>query len=196
MWGSLTMPDSDCDEQDVANTLQVEDETLDDAEARAIARQCLELANGAGLSNAKDECQSKPIFASGADVPESTAHDISALLSVNPAWVSLEYEPSGNKSTSWKTAPCASLPGAPTSPGSGLACDEYPFLASTSGGGTAAPTPDLKWISTGDNSLQGSRYSSFLANCSMYSKIDKSFLGIPIPPALGIPTQTRLCGSD
>jgi hypothetical protein len=42
-----------------------------------------------------------------------------------------------------------------------------------------------------DNRDQGLRYGNFILNCHMNT--GDAFLGIPLAPELGIPTQTRVC---
>jgi hypothetical protein len=137
--------------------------------------------------NANRECLGQPIFVSGSDVPSATDHDIQALAHW-PAWIGLNYRPASDTpgSRTWYLAEpeCATLLG-------GEACDEYPFWASMQGGPYAVKRPHLKPIDADDNSRQGGLYGNFVTICHMNT--GDAFLGVPLAPELGIPTQTRIC---
>jgi hypothetical protein len=160
---------------------------LTDADAQEIARRCVWLAAQAEVGTEACGRERLPIFVSGADVPSATNHDLEAL-GVWPSWLSLNYRPAADAPgpRDWYAGQ-----GNCSSPAAGQSCDEYPFFATEQGGGDATPTPSLKLIDSGDNSLQGLRYGNFLTNCRMAS--GDSFLAVPVPPSVGIPTQTKLC---
>ena len=171
----------------LADTLVQQNPTLTQPIADEIAWQCQWLSAPLGL-NARRECLGQPIFASGNDVPESTDHDIEALA-YWPPWVSLNYRHSDETpgERDWMNAEdeCQGRISGVTS------CDEYPFWSSMQGGPFAVKQPHLKLISFSDNERQGSRYGNFVVNCQMST--GDAFLGIPLAPELGIPTQTRVC---
>jgi hypothetical protein len=101
---------------------------------------------------------------SGNNVSSATKHDLKAIsLSENPKWVKLNYESGEAKeakgiSREWYKG----LGGCASEKEAGMSCDEYPFYATKQGGPSETPTPSLEWISTTDNSLQGSYYCLFL----------------------------------
>jgi hypothetical protein len=70
-------------------------------------------------------------------------------------------------------------------------CDEYPFWATMQGGPFAVKQPHLDLIPFLDSRDQGLRYGNFVTICHMNT--GDGFLGIPLAPELGIPTQTRIC---
>ena len=171
----------------LADTLVQQNPTLTQPIADEIAWECHWLTAPLPL-NAKRACSSQPIFASGSDVPTATDHDIEALAS-RPHWLQLNYrhssETPGNREWMNSEPECQDrVPGV-------TACDEYPFWATMQGGPSAVPKPHLDVISYLDNRDQGLRYGNFVQNCHMTTG-DK-FLGIPLAPDLGIPTQTRIC---
>ena len=80
------------DVYDLTDALLERSHVLTSSEAISIARTCLWLVSRAHL-NGKHRCRTLPIFASGADVPEATQHDLEALASQGGAqWVQLNYE--------------------------------------------------------------------------------------------------------
>lgn len=171
----------------LADTLVQQNPTLTQVIADELAWQCQWMTAPLGL-NAKRECASKPIFVSGDDVPEATNHDIEALAQ-RPLWLQLNYrsasETPGDRDWMNSSEACQGrVPGE-------TACDEYPFWATMQGGPFGSPTPHLKLISFADNQLQGSRYGNFVVNCHMAT--GDAFLGVPLAPELGVPTQTRIC---
>lgn len=105
-------------------------------------------------------------------------------------WVGLNYRPSSETpgSRTWYLAEpeCASVP-------AGDACDEYPFWATMQGGPYSPKRPHLEPINAKDNSDQGGLYGNFVTICRLTS--GDPFLGIPLAPELGIPTQTRVCNA-
>jgi hypothetical protein len=162
--------------------------------ADEVANQCLFLHWRAGLSG-KDDCGELPIFASGSDVPEATVHDLQALaysfrwVPLNAQWVRLNYRHQdltpGYRYWMNSEDECQGrVPGV-------TACDEYPFWATMQGGPESIPRPHLKLIDFIDNRDQGLRYGNFIQACHMAT--GDPFLGIPLAPELGIPTQTKLC---
>jgi hypothetical protein len=177
----------------LAQTL-TENQDIPQPLADDVANQCLFLHWRAGMSG-KDDCGRLPIFASGNDVPEATVHDLKALafsfrrLPPNAQWVRLNYRHQdltpGDRY--WMNAEdeCQGrVPGV-------TACDEYPFWSTMQGGPESIPRPHLKLIDFIDNRDQGLRYGNFIQRCHMNT--GDPFLGIPLPPALGIPTQTKIC---
>jgi hypothetical protein len=171
----------------LADTLVQQNSTLSQPIADDIAWQCQWLTGPLGL-NAKRECGGQPIFASGNDVPRSTEHDIDALA-YWPPWVALNYrhqsETPGDRL--WMNAEDECQDRIP----SVTSCDEYPFWATMQGGPFAVKQPHLELIPFLDNRDQGLRYGNFILNCHMNT--GDGFLGIPLAPELGIPTQTRVC---
>jgi len=176
------------DVQSVASALMARSSRLTQQQADRIARQCTWLGNHKGI-NSYRECRDKPIFASGSDVPEATNHDLTALART-PTWVELNYRPrSDNPSAEgWYSGDsrCASTGGT-----TGRSCDEYPFFSTQQGGGLASPSPSLRAIDATDNSRQGGSYGAFTTSC-LGGQSGRAFLGVPIPPSAGIPTQ-RIC---
>ncbi len=164
--------------------------------AKRVAESCLK--DTALAEKAASECETLPIFASGSDVPSATEHDLKAIAPISgyPQWVKLNYESSATKEERGeKRAWYEGLGGCSGTKLEGKSCDEYPFFASQQGGETATPTPSLEYISSVDNSEQGSRYGNFVTSCKMAerSSTDYAFLAIPLPPVLKIPTITKLC---
>jgi hypothetical protein len=173
---------------------------LDQTQAESIARACLEYTARIGY-NSGQQCVDAPIFASGADVPEATNHDIEALAT-NPWWVRLNYEYGETKPGSgWQTGMCPDIQ-------AGQECDEYPFFATEQGGPLARPLPDLKAIDATQNRSQGGMYNAFRQACGLKTGTLRvggnsvggtPFLGTPVPPAVGLPTwygcRTRLPAS-
>lgn len=161
---------------------------LDAKQAEVVARKCIEYTARVG-QNSEDECRTTPIFASGSDVAEATAHDIVAL-SVYPPWVRLNRELGSTKpGNGWQNCP-----GIDTS---FQECDEYPFFATEQGGPLARPLPHLMAVDADDNGDQGILYSNFVIRCKLSTGIPQvggnsvggaPFLGTPIPPDAGIPT--------
>ncbi|MGV8968591.1 MAG: NucA/NucB deoxyribonuclease domain-containing protein [Cellulomonas sp.] len=149
-----------------------------DAQTAVIAtRQCLEtVANAMSGADPYQECSTKPVFLSGqADVKEATDHDIEALT-LNPAWVQLNYRARANNpsKTWWKDTDPICLAKV-----TGQACDEFPGYATLQGGGLAVPRPSLKAIDFDQNSLQGSKYNTFLGTCHVAE--GEAFLWVPVP---------------
>jgi hypothetical protein len=180
--------------------LQARGADLTQAAAMAIAATCL--WDASGISNdGLDVCRTLPIFVTGSDVAEATDHDVEAIAS-NLEWFKLNYEASGakNGTHSWvrSAAPCdGETP-------SGQQCDEYPFFASEQGGPyTSGPRPHLRYIDASDNTLQGTRYSTFIGYCGLTTGTrpegranatgGSTFLVVALPSGLGIPSYTRLC---
>jgi hypothetical protein len=165
--------------------------------AEAIAAACL--WNASRITDGLDACRTLPVFVTGSDVAEATDHDVEAIVT-HPQWAKLNYEASGAKtgSHSWVNSvePCdVETP-------RGQQCDEYPFWASEQGGPLATPTPHLRFIDAGDNTLQGTRYSSFITICGLRTGTPQeganstggtAFLVVPLASGLGIPSYTRLC---
>jgi hypothetical protein len=169
--------------QDLARALVANNPGLNQARADTTANQCLFLVGRTAL-NAKQECSSLPIFASGDDVPEATIHDLEALAFHYP-WVRLNYEFGDTKpGAGWQTCPDMQA---------GQQCDEYPFFATMQGGPSAVPTPHLKPINGSQNMSQGGKYGAFSGTC-LARQTGRPFLGIPLAPTLGIPTLA-LCNT-
>jgi hypothetical protein len=169
--------------QDLAGTLVAQNPGLSQQQADEAANQCLFLV-GRTAVNAEQECANLPIFASGDDVPEATIHDLEALASHYP-WVRLNYEFGETKpGAGWQTCP-GQQPG--------QQCDEYPFFATLQGGPSAIPTPHLKAINGIQNMSQGGKYGAFSQTC-LARQTGRPFLGIPLPPAWGVPTLA-LCNN-
>jgi len=172
----------------LSRRLLAQNATLTQREADAVADRCLRLTARVPRNGDRD-CSTLPIFASGADVPEPTDHDLRALRS-RPVWVGLNYQPRSEKRQyeGWQNdepeCPRGSRP-------PGQQCDEYPFFATAQGGPLAPLRPDLEFLDGAQNGLQGTRYGQFLSSCSIAS--GDRFLGVPLPSELGLPTQTKIC---
>jgi hypothetical protein len=162
------------------------------ATALEIARRCLHLTGDEGISG--DLCKTRPIFLPGSDFPTATNHRLAAIASW-PAWVRLHrsFKPRSNWYRS--QTECQDVP-------VGNQCDEYPEQRTYEGGNPAGTTkhrPSLdKDVSQTDNEGLGGLFGVFLGRRTPTltgCKIPDGgeFLVIPLPPALGIPTQTRVC---
>ncbi|WP_168915075.1 NucA/NucB deoxyribonuclease domain-containing protein [Microcella flavibacter] len=171
---------------------------LGDEAAKTALKQCYALVAFAGtFGDPYKTCRTLPIFASGqSDVPQATNHDLEALQQT-PSWVKLDYRPSTENPSprSWYTGDprCASA-----DPAEGTSCDEYPFYSSEQGGQLAVPAPSLKVIDSGQNSFQGTLYSSFLAACKLTAKPvgERQFLAIPLPPAASPLPTLAICNGN
>jgi hypothetical protein len=195
----------------LANALETQNPgTIDDNNKLELAQECLELEDAAtGNTDTSGDsgdvsftnCKGLPIFVSGADVREATNHDLAALgwpindpwmgnQAVNPGWAELEYRPrSEGGNPKWKNNlwPC-------TETQSGQNCDEFPFLATAQGGGSASPLPNLEPIDAIQNQQQGSFYSAFLSNCGIsQGSTPPEFLVVPVLPQSSTPTLTNVC---
>lgn len=162
---------------------------LTSAQAQSLADTCLDEVAGAMLGDPYQICENTPIFSSGrSDVPQATDHDRAAIAAYSP-WALLHYLPSSLQSGSqgwYSSQPACAAASAATS----TSCDEYPFYSSMEGGPTAVPSVSLQVIDTGQNSLQGSRYSSFLTSCHMNS--GDAFISAPLPPSAPATTPTLI----
>ena len=162
-------------------------------------------------------CQKLPIWISGFEYPDATWHDLHALNPSNSdghpdKWTLLNYKSAQTKDAagldrSWyyNATSVASIGASANCLGprpGGASCDEYPFFA-TEQGYDSAPAASLLMIDSSQNSGQGGRYGNFVTSCKMReagyvrngTTLDHGdpFIGLPIPPPLGIPTFTRLC---
>jgi len=163
---------------------------LSQSEAEIVARKCHEYTARMGYDS-HTECENTPIFASGSDVPEATNHDIEALAG-QPRWVLLNYEYGTTKpGRGWQQ--CAESYDITVEQ-----CDEYPFFSTEQGGPLATPTPHVKVIDRMQNERQGGMYGQFATNvCRLRTGTPQAgansvggdlFLGVPLPPGLGVPT--------
>jgi hypothetical protein len=185
------------DVQKLADAL-MQKQSIEQAVADDVATQCAFLHWRAGKSAAR--CSSLPIFASGSDVAEATEHDLAAIAEVGYApWLLLNREQSSTKpGEGWQTG------GGRCTPTVLQACHEYPFFGTEQGGPLAylrGPEPIIGLALRSDNSLQGTRYSQFIApaQCNMKtgtpdptgqtnSTGGDAFLSIPLPPEWSRPT--------
>lgn len=172
----------------VASVLLAKNPSLTAAQASTAADTCLAQVAGALLGDPYSQCESMPIFASGrSDVPQATDHDIAAI-GTNPAWAKLNYLPSASQtgSRSWYSSlpACAGVVAGVTS------CDEYPFWSSMQGGPNSVPQPHLAIIDSGQNSLQGSRYGTFVTSCHMSS--GDAFISAPLPATVPTTVPTLI----
>jgi hypothetical protein len=161
------------------------------AAATEIARRCLNLTGDEGISG--DPCKTRPIFLPGSDFPTATNHRIAAIASW-PAWVRL-HRRFGERTNWYKSQPeCQNIP-------AGNECDEFPENRTYEGGnpGATKHRPSLsRTVSDTDNGGLGRKFGVFLGRqtpAPTGCKIPDGgeFLVIPLPPALGIPTQTSVC---
>jgi hypothetical protein len=130
------------------------------------------------------------MFITGYDAREAAQHDLDTIAGY-PSWVQLNRDVTG-KTSDWKRniSPCNEKP-----PPVGKQCDEYPFISTVQGGPatTVPPKPqaDLRWIDTGQNTLQGWMLGGFYSN-NTYTSLGglkgcnlttgQLFLAIPLPP--------------
>jgi hypothetical protein len=205
-----TMPTPTQRETDLATALLAKNPGITDENKLDIARSCLDLEDAATgntdtTGDSGDEsfanCSTMPIFITGNDAQSAGQHDLIALGvpgvatdptltfsdaygGVKPAWAQLSRDVSGKDGT-WKNTlqPCNS----DTPPEA--QCDEYPFLSSQQGGGSAIPQPNLQYILGTQNGLQGTRLSQFYSAATPTSlgmngcniTYGTSFLAIPVP---------------
>ena len=162
---------------------------LTDAQASAIARQCLWLAAQAELGYGPCSRDKLPIFVTGGNVMEATKHDLEAIAGPQgrPGWMKLNYD-GVPKSRNWLATDlrCAELTGADT----GMHCDEYPFNKVEQGGQPGDPS--LKPIPVSDNTSQGESFGAGVTRCAMRPAQSSSvrgdaFLVVPVPVA-AVPT--------
>jgi hypothetical protein len=148
------------------------------------------MANTMQPTDPYKECTTKPIFVTGRDVAEATDHDIIAIAG-NFSWLKLNYVSGTIRETeisrNWYSGYPECTPSQP-----GKSCDEYPFFSSAQSG----PGASLKLILSDDNSLQGSKYGTFISSCGLIESDE--FYVIPIPGSLTaaelLPTF-HICGS-
>lgn len=181
------------DVQKLADAL-MQKQTIDQGVADDIAAQCSFLHWRAGKSPGR--CKTLPIFASGSDVAEATEHDLAALAG-HWSWLVLNREQSSTKPGSgWQST------GGRCTPNELRACHEYPFFGTEQGGPLGylrGAHPIIGLVLRDHNSLQGTRYSQFIAACNMKtgtpdptgaanSTGGDPFLSIPLPPDWPRPT--------
>jgi hypothetical protein len=159
--------------------------------ATEIARRCLNLTGDDSISG--DPCKTRPIFLPGSDYPTATNHRIAAIASW-PAWARL-HRRFGPRTDWYQSQPeCQNVP-------AGSQCDEFPENRTYEGGnpGTTKHRPSLsRTVSETDNGGLGRKFGLFLGKrmpSPTGCKIPDGgeFLVVPLPPALGIPTQTSVC---
>ena len=117
----------------------------------------------AGISD--DSCSTMPIYGTGSDTPQATAHDKAVILA-NPNLMKLTYVKGSEKSLrhpSWAAEPECQGQAA------GMQCDEYPCFSSEEG--WPADRPDLKSIpGQYDNARQGGYLVAFYTGCQKLSR--------------------------
>lgn len=132
----------------------------------------------------------------GGDIKESTQHRLEAIIA-NPARFQNNYLRAEIRqvtlSRSWFSGfPCPNAPlldaSQPTS------CDEFPNYATNQSG----PGASLRRMESSENSMEGSRFSGFIAACQLRSgssaeNFGDAFLTVPVP---GLVTTTRVCGRN
>jgi hypothetical protein len=220
-----TMPTPTQRESDLAIALLAKNPGVTDRNKLDIARSCLDLEDAAtGNADTTGDsgdmsfanCSTMPMFITGNDAQSAGQHDEIALGvpnvntdpsltfsdaygGVDPEWARLTRDVSGKDGT-WKDTlqPCSSA----TPPDA--QCDEYPFLSSQQGGGTANPQPNLQYILGTQNGLQGTRLSQFYSaatptslgmnGCSITT--GTSFLAIPVPTFAGLNTTWACNGRN
>ena len=158
------------------------------------ARQCIKHVASARIYSAgRHPCLTFPVFFPGSDVITAAQHDYDAMFTAhspdggapNPGWTLLNYRPAVEQPENhkWFNQPGYDC-GADTV---GPSCDEYPFYASMQGGPTATPFPSLRRIVLADNTLEGSRYGTFVNQCLARTP-GKAFLVVPMPWTWAPPT--------
>jgi hypothetical protein len=105
-----------------------------------------------------------PIFFTGTDVQEATNHDYD-VIQAHPELMQLTYVNTSEKTSrergDWgEVTPCKGLTGF----GTDKQCDEYPFFSTEEG--YPGAMPDLRPISSRENSSQGGSLSQFYRGCS------------------------------
>ena len=155
------------------------------AAATEIARRCLNLTGDDGTSS--DDCKNLPIFMPGSNHAAATNHRITAIASY-PPWVRLTRR-IGPRDLWYRSQPEC------TGNGGGLDCDEFPENRTYQGGSRGAQIhrPSITVIDESDNRGLGGALSAFMTGCGLAD--GQAFLVVPLPPALGIPTQSSVCNS-
>jgi hypothetical protein len=151
--------------------------------ALQVAKACLFQTAKAGLSGSL--CKGRPIFMPGSDFVGATNHRIQALAG-HPAWVSLTRRMGPTDPWYKSQIECVGLP-------THLDCDEFPENRTYQGGsrGAAVHRPSLEPVNWIDNQQLGGRFGNFVVGCGIQD--GEAFLEVPLPPVLGIPTQTSIC---
>lgn len=182
---------------------------LDPDRARTIADACItHVMISTALHSSDCGREGLPMFVSGSDYPEATAH-IARGLVYNPPWVRLRYYQRPDSERSWKDQyPETDDPDAqPPCKGSlvdGTACDEFPFLKAEQGaladssGVAHAVRPHLKIIDASQNSGSGGKYGDFVTRCRMQQRRDSldprhGFGNLVVIPAVGPVPTLGLC---
>lgn len=174
------MPSPTAAEASLAEVLEEQNASVDDANALDIARACLEGEDEID-GGSEEECQSTPIFVTGADVREATDHDLDAIVD-HPEWFRLTRDVTNKSGSGWyqNQYPCTATPSTDQ-------CDEYPFFSSQQGGPNQVVAPSLRNIIARDNTMQGSRLSGFYSTCGVAAP-GGVFLVAPIPRGIGLPS--------
>jgi hypothetical protein len=153
---------------------------LTDADAQAIAKQCLWLTAQTELGFPDCARENLPIFVTGGNVMEATNHDLQAIGS-RPALMSLNYD-GLDKSRSWLlTDPrCQGLVGGDT----GMQCHEYPYNKTEQGGQSG--NPSIAPVPSSENQSQGGSFGAGIVGCAMRPAESTdargdAFLVVPVP---------------
>jgi hypothetical protein len=166
--------------------------TLTADETATVSDACVYQAAKANIDY--HECETLPIFWTGRDLPDMAAADASSLAAY---WPWTELSRATGKRSGWYSSYCS----APD----GMACHEFPFLATDQGGPddqrqAGSPFPSLKPLDSGHNSQQGSFLGGFYSSCGLTASTDpwavpgSRFLYLALPVA-GAPTTGRLCNN-
>lgn len=177
-----------------------------------VARECLDRTALAGEPSTL--CRSLPVFASGADVEQATAWDMTALgdrlipnIKPHPEWALLDYTTNTSYSGWTSVYPeteaygyagfatsCKGLSADDT------ACHEFPYRSTSQGGNDRAASvwtrPFLKIINESrHNRPQGTKLSQFYGACGLYSAQSAgSSTRFIVTPNLVLPTL-QLCNN-
>lgn len=181
---------------------RIEESNSDDATLpappviRDLADECITYVGATpDLSSADCGSPELPIFLSGNDYPEVTAHIIKALVH-RPEWLRLRYIDKGDN-TGWYSKYQQTDPNLGSQNCLGTfpitACDEFPFWR-TEQGGDIDPRPHLEIIDFGQNSGSGSKYGHFKDKCKLQERRTApaqyglgNFLVLPVAVP-GVPT--------
>lgn len=157
-----------------------------DSASQAVT-QCITMMSRAATV-ADDACRERSVHIVGSDVPEAAAHRKRAIALRNPSWVQLRYIPRAERkltlSESWYTGiqPCVDHQG------TGNSCDEFPNFSTDQSGPIAGAS--LALIKSDDNSLEGTRFGTFLGTCRVQRL--ETFLVVPLTGPTA-PTSMPVC---
>ena len=164
------------------------------AAARTVYAQCIRLAAFAGSGIARTDCDTKPIFAPGADIDELALHAWE-VISQSPSTVKMKAVKRTEQTlqrTWYNAAPYAAYCALPMP---GQECDEYPYYSSEDAG--PRPSGDLypgqlKNVDGDQNGKEGFVRGAFHTTCGLTTPPrgdpKREFIVVPMPEQDLIPT--------